>query len=211
MKNSRKAKEKKDKKFNGTREEFLIAATKILNEKVFKPAGYPLELDKVKLTCGFPSVKGTGARKRPIAECWPRCASDAGVNEIFISPLLKKETAVLGTLTHELVHAYDDCKNSHNKTFAKIANAVGLVGKPTECGCEDGTPLHEEIERIVATIGVYPHATLNVRGKKKQSTRMLKVECECGFKVRLSRKAIDGICETNFCCWHCGDTDLQID
>ena len=172
------------------REQYLIQATKRLAKAIFKPAGIEVPTD-VKVTCGFPVSGGAGSRKRTIGQCFNRASSKAGVNEIFISPTIADTYEVLGTLIHELVHAVDDCVNGHTGEFVRMAKAVGLTGKPTQCGAEKGTELWDKLEAYIAKHGEYPHEELMVEGKK-QTTRMLKIECPCcGFKVRASRKVIE--------------------
>jgi hypothetical protein len=46
--------------------------------------------------------------------------------------------------------------------------------------------------QVLASLGAYPHAPLNVGTRKTQSTRMLKAVCPtCGYTVRLSAKWAD--------------------
>ena len=191
------------------REQYLIQATKRLAKAIFKPAGIEVPTD-VKVTCGFPVSGGAGSRKRTIGQCFNRAASKAGVNEIFISPTIADTYEVLGTLIHELVHAVDDCVNGHTGEFVRMAKAVGLTGKPTQCGAEKGTELWDKLEAYITKHGEYPHEELMV-GSKKQTTRMLKIECPCcGFKVRASRKVIEDMNSEHIQCWVCGETRLQI-
>ena len=190
------------------RESYLINATKRLAKSVFAQAGIEVPSD-VKVTCGFPVSGGAGSRKRTIGQCFNREASKAGVNEIFISPTISNTYEVLGTLIHELVHAVDDCVNGHRGEFVRIADAVGLVGKPTQCGAEEGTELWTKLEKYIAKYGEYPHEELMVE-TKTQGTRMIKIECSCGFKVRASRKVIEEIDPEHLQCWSCGETSLQI-
>jgi hypothetical protein len=56
------------------------------------------------------------------------------------------------------------------------------------------TPLLLEVLKTLdKKLGTYPHAALDPsEGIKKQSTRLLKVECEaCGYTVRVTRKWLD--------------------
>jgi len=41
-----------------TREQYLVAMAKEINNVFFKPAGYPVNLDKVKVSCGFTTQGG---------------------------------------------------------------------------------------------------------------------------------------------------------
>lgn len=180
-----------------TREEWLQSAAAHLAERVFAPAGYPAPVD-VKVSCSWPG--GGSARKR-LGECWPRAYSAAKVNEIFISPTIADPIAALDILAHELVHSLDDCVSGHKKAFVEAARAIGLEGKPT--ATHAGPQLVEKLRRIVEHLGAYPHATVSLAGRKKQSTRMIKVECgDCGGVFRTTQKWIDEA-EHDLCCPFC--------
>ena len=195
------------------REEWLENATGILRAGLFKQHGYEIPKD-VKISCGFPPTGGT-ARKMTIGVCFPRSASKANMNEIFINPtksaMISTEennyTGILGTLVHELVHAVDDCKSGHKKPFRDIATRVGLTGKMTST--RESEELNKYFEdEIISKIGDYPHSKIEV-SKKKQTTRMLKVECnDCGFSYRTSRKNIERI--TNHTCNACGEDSIEV-
>ena len=102
----------------GVREAWLLNAVEHL-KPIFERAGY--FLPEVRVSVGFPS---TGARSRHIGQCWSTSASADHVNQIFIAPQESDSVEVLDTLTHELVHAIDDCKNGHGEKFKEIALAV---------------------------------------------------------------------------------------
>lgn len=155
-----------------TREAWLVASLPLLQALVFSPAGLTIPSD-VKVSCSWPG--GGSARKR-IGECWPRAFSAAKVNEIFISPAIDRPVQALDILVHELIHAIDDCKNGHRAPFKRMASLVGLEGKATATVC--GPALRESLESIVGALGAYPHAKLNLAGRKKQTTRNLKCMCQ---------------------------------
>ena len=125
----------------------------------------------------------------------------------MISTAENSYSGVLGTLVHELVHAVDDCQHGHKKPFKDIATRVGLTGKMT------ATLESEELnkyfkDKIISELGDYPHANIEVN-KRKQTTRMLKVECNaCGFNYRTSRKMIERI--TNHTCNACGEDSIEV-
>jgi DNA-directed RNA polymerase subunit RPC12/RpoP len=194
------------------REQYLQKATKHFAKSLFAPAGYEVPAD-VKVTTSLPSRRAFGTKKRTIGQCYSRECSDAKVNEVFISPTIDNSIEVLATLVHELVHAIDNCEHGHKKEFIKIARAVGLQGKPTECTAVEGTKLYELLEKYVEKNGKFPHKKIDIFvDTKKQSTRMIKIECpHCGFKVRASRKVIDEIDNNHVQCWSCGSRELQID
>lgn len=148
---------------------------------LFQAKGY--DLPSVNVSCSWPG--GGSARKR-IGECWPRSASKAKINEIFISPSIESSTQALDILAHELIHAIDDCKHGHRKEFTKIMRAIGLEGKPTATVA--GERLHAELETITETLGEYPHKKLTPPGPK-QKNRQLKAVCvDCGAVWRMSSK-----------------------
>ncbi len=73
---------------------------------------------------------------------------------------------VLDKLTHESVHAVDDCQHRHGKEFKEIARAVGLQGKKREASA--GPQLRLRLESIatvmITELGPYPNAKLSVGG-----------------------------------------------
>lgn len=171
-----------------TREQWLRGAVDLLNERVFKPAGYETPSD-VKVSCGWPSAGGVGSRQATIGQCFNRASSSNGVNEIFISPRLSDPIKCLDVLAHELVHAIDDCKSGHKGEFRKMATAIGLEGKMTSTVA--GEELAKRLNAISEFLGEYPHGELSANGKK-QGTRMKKIACDsCDFAFRASQKQID--------------------
>jgi hypothetical protein len=101
---------------------------------------------------------------------------------------------VLSTLMHELIHAWDDCKNGHKGEFRRLAVALGLTGKMT--ATVPGDDLTIRLQDVAGKLGPYPHSALNVNALgRKQATRQLKVhapEC-CGMIVRVTRKWLDDV------------------
>ena len=190
-----------------TREEWLWKMTKALERLVFKPADIEVDLNKLKVSVGFPSKGGTRAKNKTIGQCWSRNASAGKVNEIFINPCLDKKdvTRVAGVLVHEMIHAVDNCEHGHRGPFRKMALACGLAGKMT--ATIETPELQATIKKIVKTIGPYPHHKLDHTDLKKQGVRNLKIECpKCvdsdPYFVRMSRTMYEkgapkcGVCET---------------
>lgn len=152
---------------------------------LFKAQGYTLP--PVKVSCSWPG--GRGNRNKTIGQCWAKSASEAEINEIFISPILDDSVKVLDILTHELIHAIDDCEHGHRKEFTKIMRAIGLEGKPT--ATHAGERLHAELSIIVDKLGAYPHKRLTPQGAK-QKGRQLKASCnDCGAVWRMSKQWLD--------------------
>ena len=171
-----------------TRDEWLTESVDKLIDQVFVPAGIERLNASWRIACSFPG--GGSARKR-IGECWPSGSSNDKTREMFISPLEDDPLEVLGIVAHEMIHAIDDCKNGHKGPFRKMALAIGLQGKMTDTFA--GPELTEKLKSILSELGPYPHAALNLKDRKKQTTRMIKIECynaDCSCILRASKTAI---------------------
>ena len=96
-------------------------------------------------------------------------------------------------LVHECVHHAVGVQHGHKGPFKRCATAIGLVGpmRATTAGPELASRLHA----LAESIGPYPHGALvGTDGRKKQTTRMLKVACEdCGCIVRMTRQWLDQV------------------
>lgn len=169
-----------------TREAWLEEAMSEMSVH-FSRLGYPLP-PRIRVTCGFTSG---GTRKRRggkvlIGECWDASRSGDRSFEIMVSPTEDKPLRVLGILVHELCHAAVGLAAGHGKVFAKVARGMKLEGALT------ATTVGAEFEALtapaLARLGEYPHARLNTDKRQKQSTRMLKCVCTCGYTVRLTAK-----------------------
>ena len=172
-----------------TREAWLLFAINHL-APIFSEAGYTVP--RVRVSCAVPA---TSKRGNAVGQCRPTSRSADQVNEIYISPVHADPIEVLDTLTHELVHAVDDCKNRHGAEFKKIALAVGLQGKMREASA--GPQLKARLEKIAAVlvseIGPYPHAKLMVGGAiYEQARKPARAECpHCKFKISMLRQYLD--------------------
>lgn len=165
-----------------TREEWLSAAVEELRP-VFDPIN-PLP-EKIRVTCGFPSVRSTALKKR-IGEHWSPKASEDQTHEILISPVLDDSVEVFAVLVHELAHAATD-GDGHQGRFPATVRSLSLQGKPSQTYAGDA--FKQRFKDLIDGLGPYPHAKLNVGSHKKQSTRMLKAVCPaCGYTVRLTSK-----------------------
>lgn len=172
-----------------SREDWLLAAVGHLT-----PMFEALDLDEkvtvpaVRVSVGWPG--GSGRKNSVIGQCWAPGAAADGTAQIFISPVLDDGARVLDVLAHEMIHAIDRNESGHRGRFAKIAKAFGLEGKMTATVA--GDDLKERLTEVMEDLGEYPHAALNPGIRKKQGTRMLKVECkETGYKARLTRKWLE--------------------
>ena len=165
-----------------TREAWLLQATQLLAETLFLPLGY--SVPTVKVSVGYASG---GLRSRAIGQCWARKSADDQLNHIFISPTLGSGFEVIDTLTHELVHAVDDCQHKHGKEFKKIALALGLVGPMRSAGA--GPVLKPKLEALLLRLPPYPHGKLNASHRRSTTTPPPKACCEiCGYKVTVPKR-----------------------
>lgn len=166
----------------------------------FKP-GYTkgIELPRVRVSVGWPSRGGLKNTGKVIGQCWASQVAADGVHQIFVSPTLGGDTLqervdLVGVLAHELIHAWDDCKSGHKGAFSRVARALGLEGRMTATTV--GPELRERIVAILDELGPYPHSRLNVSDPsvKRQSTRMLKVQCpNDGYTLRTTAKWLDSL------------------
>lgn len=170
-----------------TREQWLNKAV-VLFKPIFKKAGFPLP-EKVRVSCGWPAAARKSRGKTTIGQCWSPEASGDKTTEMFISPLIDKVELVMSTTMHELVHAAVGTKCGHRHQFIACAKAIGFMKPWTQT--PESPALKAVIADLLKKMPPYPHSRLTPSrsGIKKQSTRMLKAECDtCGYTVRLSKK-----------------------
>lgn len=168
------------------REEWLMKAIEKLGKKIESNGATMVE---VRVSVGFPKASGRDSNK-VIGQCFNGIASDDGRPQIFISPILDDSARVLDVLLHELIHAVLPLGAGHGAPFKRLAVACGLTGQMTATVASD--ELKAELTDIIAELGEYPHARLDVSGVKKQGTRLIKCYCpECGYTVRTSQKWLD--------------------
>ena len=102
---------------------------------------------------------------------------------------------IAGILAHELTHAAVGIDKGHGRAFRRVAIAIGLTGKMT--ATVPGDAFKQRVEPILKKLGAIPHARLSwgeLRGPKKQTTRMIKCECaECGYTARVARKWLEDV------------------
>jgi hypothetical protein len=178
-----------------TREEWLNSALNALRPW-FKDRADATIPNDARVSVGFPG--GGSARKR-IGECWARKMSKDGVNEIFISPVLQDPVRMLDVLAHEAVHAVDDCVSGHKGEFKRVAKAIGLEGKMT--ATKAGEELQTELARVIALLPPLTHGALDLSTRKKQPTRLVKLECDgCGMILRTTAKWLEQTGEPNCAC-----------
>tara|TARA_R110002020_G_scaffold219343_4_gene427246 strand:+ start:3357 stop:4040 length:684 start_codon:yes stop_codon:yes gene_type:complete len=174
--------------------------------------------NKLKVSCSMMVGQRKSSKFKAIGQHLPPNWSANKNHEMLISPTLIDSVQVVGVLIHEMVHAiqsymYHDKKGNlnvkpHGKEFRKIALSVGLQGKMT--ATTESPELKIKIEKWIAEIGCqYPHDKINFDDRKKQSTRMLKVECSalhCNNHFRTSRAKI--LNYANNICNACGGSTM---
>jgi hypothetical protein len=139
---------------------------------IFHANGFPIP-DHIRVSCGFPS-KRARSLYRNVGEHFSPDASEDATHQIFISPVLDDSVEVLGVLVHELTHAVTG--SSHGTEFKHCARKVWLEGSLTQT--KVGAQFRSNFAPILESLGIYPHAKLNVASSYKvQSTRMLKAVC----------------------------------
>ncbi len=170
------------------REHWLTEAVACLEREVFGNYSIPSNL---RVSCGLPSKGAFSTKKRTVGQCWDAEATIDKHFEIYISPVLSDPLKVLATLVHEIVHAVAGIKAKHRGAFKKIAKDVGLEGKMTATVA--GERLTKTLMHVAEELGVYPMGALHSNEQeKKQSTRMIKLECtSCGYIVRTTKKWIE--------------------
>jgi hypothetical protein len=177
-----------------------LAATRLV--PLLSSAGAELP-EKVRYSCGWP-----GGRSTAIGSCWSAAASATKHREIFVSPVLDNTTDVLSTLLHEMIHAALPDDAGHGKEFRKLALACGF--EPPMRTTPVGEKLRERLNTLVCELPPYPHSKLSKEcgGKKKQTTRMIKLQCPaCEYVVRTTAKWMaEGVPTC-----HCGETFQEAD
>jgi len=148
---------------------------------IYRKRGYTLPR-KLRVSVGWPSK----SIRKVIGQCFYEGGSADDSIEIFISPMLDDPMRVADVLVHELCHAAVGGGHGHGPVFKRCADTFDLGGKPT---ATEATPaLIEWLKPLVKARGKYPHAALQPTGGKKQTTRLLKASCSCGYVVRVTRK-----------------------
>lgn len=170
------------------RETWLVAAAVLIQTDIFAGAGIPALAPKHRISCGFPiGYRGSKSGKITLGQAFDPSISADGTYEIFINPILSEPLAVFSTLVHELLHVHAGIQAGHRGAFAIAARAVGLEGPLTATVA--GEALRIKLENVAALLGNYPHASVDPNARKKQGTRLLKLECsDCKWVVRISAK-----------------------
>lgn len=149
-----------------TREEWLTEAVRLLEVAVFQNTALVgkkiLKMpDKWQVTCGW--CKGMTARG--VGMCVDPVCSKDGTTHLFVVPTQEDPMSILGTLAHEMGHAIVGIKEAHKGKFVEATTLIGLVGKPTQCTIGPGTIAWTAAEKVLSTLGPYPHAAMVPRAK----------------------------------------------
>jgi hypothetical protein len=123
-------------------------------------AGLPLggnEEATIRLSCGFPPKTGRTAAPAAIV---PPAASDDFTAEVFISPVIDSTDAVAKAILPLLKLAH----------IGNWRNSAPAVAKPLET-------LPSWALDVLANLGAYPHAAIEIAAAPKQSTRLNKAVC----------------------------------
>ena len=165
-----------------TREEWLNAA--MVELRPWFQGELP---DRIRVTCGFPSG---GNRGNVVGECVSADRSADNTWEISIHPKLAEGREVFAVLVHELIHTTAGAFN-HGANFRSWANRLHLA--PTYGtnyrATAPGLEFDKYYSAIIDSLGAYPHASLGLGARPKQTTRMLKAVCPtCGYTIRLTSK-----------------------
>ena len=146
------------------------------------------KLRPYRVTCSWPSHGAFGNQRVVLGQCFSLEHSKAGVNEIFISPLMDKPLQVVGTLCHELAHVAAGPWANHGEGFLKVCRHVGIT-RGRARSIMPGDRLNGELNKQ----GEYPHkAIVPVMKKVARSQGMLRLECQgCGCVCMISVKWLD--------------------
>jgi hypothetical protein len=140
---------------------------------------YTEEETAVKLSCGFPAKQG---KRNPVhASLVPPTNSADFYAEIFVTPELSAKREVARAVLPLLVAVVTGDYRQHTA----YRNAIRRLGL-------NAGELPSWAKPIVDELPAYPHASLTLPEVKKQTTRLLKVECvPCNYIARVSRATLD--------------------
>ena len=172
------------------REEWLTAAAVEIEAALFAPLNKSLPATW-RGSCSWPSSRANGKNKAgTIGQCFEPSVSDDGTAEMLVSMSQDDPLEVAAILTHEMVHAVEGIEAGHGPAFRSTALKIGLTGKMT--ATRPGENFKRDVAPILEKLGPYPHAAVDISKRKKQTTRMIKVECgDCGYTARVTRKWIE--------------------
>ena len=158
--------------------------------------------EKWRVSCSWPSSRASGKGKAGTSgQCFHPSASSDETSEMLISMSQDEPLEVLAILAHEMVHAIEGNDAGHGPKFRKTALAIGLTGKMTATRPSDA--FKRDVTPIIEKLGEYPHAALDLNKRKKQGTRMVKMQCNsCGYIARTTKTNITNYGPTICPCNH---------
>lgn len=170
-----------------TRETWLLKMTLRFIKPYFKSHG--LTIPKVRLSVGVPYARNP---YKVVGQCFGEGNSKDRVCQIFISPTQDNAHSVVETLMHELIHATIGIKEGHGKVFKDAALKLGFE-MPMRSTPAGGL-LKCVIKGWIRKAGKFPHSALSFSGRKKQSTRMIKMSCERDqYIVRAAKTPVEAM------------------
>ena len=183
------------------RETWLTEAALRLEAELFKPLNKSLP-EKWRVSWSWPASRASGKGKAgTIGQCFDPSASSDETSEMLISMSQDEPLEVLAILAHEMVHAIEGNDAGHGPKFRKTALAIGLTGKMTNT--RPGEAFKHDVTPIIEKLGEYPHAALDLNKRKKQGTRMVKMQCNsCGYIARTTKTNITNYGPTICPCNH---------
>ena len=197
------------------RETWMNAAADLMRERIIEACmdatGDHIDADELAPTrwaCAFPPgtrPRSAGSGKSTtIGLCIFGQSVRDGATELMVSPLIDDPRRVLDVMAHEYLHDILGPEAGHGPVFAAAAKNVGLAGKPTATVA--GEAFTRWADDLLPMLGHYPHAAVNLTGRPKQGTRLVKVMCSseprCNeMPIRLTRKWLDlGMAPLCACC-----------
>ena len=141
----------------------------------------------IRVACGYPA---TAYRSGTLSQIFPDTASRDKTIEILISPVLDKPSEVLVQLVANLCHATPGSLTI-NTPYQDAAKTMGLEPiQPNWKSIRGDGSFDARYAEVLSALGPYPHAAIvTTSARKKQTTRMLKAECDkpkCGYHFRVS-------------------------
>ena len=175
---------------HANREDWLNAAVDELRP-FFSARGHTLPAE-IRVACAYPTnAKRSGFKV--LGECIPNTNSADGHWEIYISPVLDKPNLVTRTLIAQLCRTAKGAYNVNNLAYSRVAEALhilpaGVASSPYK-EVTHGNDFISAYQDIIDSLGVYPHAKVDVSTYRSQGTRMLLAVCPtCQCKIRITSK-----------------------
>lgn len=169
---------------NLTREEWLNDAANLIYDYFLQDVCENRHKPVIKFSFTAPSKKG-----RVLGLTYAKEDTNANVNEIFISAHVKDAEQAILVLTHELIHALDNCESHHRGYFARVAKRVGFLTPLTKLNPSDD--LKDLAQLIADDLPPLPNDGIKTGHEKTQKNRNLSCTCTgCEYKFRTTKKWI---------------------